>query len=547
MSPVVRLFLARAFRRAATGLFAVAVMFAVVVSGLSAPTATAAIADSTLNAGADVNNNGREGTGTSDAPRTRGRWIVDELGRVLISHGVNMVAKEGSRRPEDAGFGEADAAFLAENGFDSVRLGVIWAAVEPQPGVYDDDYLASIARTVEILHAHGIRTLLDSHQDMYNVRFQGGGAPDWAVTATLPAFPLAGFPTNQFITPALMQQYDDLYANAIGPGGVGLADRFAAMWGHVAAYFASTPGILGYDLLNEPWAGYNWLGCMSSLLCGQQAVGLGNLYAKAGAAIRAVDKNHIVFYSPFSTANSGLADAVAPAPFPNSNEAGNGGQALSFHAYCIPSIQFGSPLSCDITDPIVMDRALSTAAAADAATMLTEFGAKKDPSTIQPTLDAADAHLMGWQYWHYCNCDDPTTSGPGEQGLVDHPSGALVDLNFASLAEATSALTAGGNVDWAKLDALSRPYPRATSGTPTFLRVDSVTKRVSYEYTPFAVDGTGMFPTDAISEFVVPPRWFPHGYTAHVTGGRVVAGEGSTVLSIMADGSEAVTLELAAR
>jgi hypothetical protein len=37
-----------------------------------------------------------------------------------------------------------------------MRVGVIWAAVEPQPGSYDDTYLASIAQTVQTMAAHGI-------------------------------------------------------------------------------------------------------------------------------------------------------------------------------------------------------------------------------------------------------------------------------------------------------------------------------------------------------------------------------------------------------
>ena len=83
--------------------------------------------------------------------------------------------------PAADGFDDADGAFLAANGLSAVRVGIIWKALEPEPGVFNDAYLASIESTVNMLGSHGIVSLLDFHQDMYNERFQGEGAPDWAV------------------------------------------------------------------------------------------------------------------------------------------------------------------------------------------------------------------------------------------------------------------------------------------------------------------------------------------------------------------------------
>ena len=90
-----------------------------------------------------------------------GTWLTDAAGRVVILHGLNQVFKLAPYEPAADGFGDDDAAFLAENGFDAVRVGVIWAGVEPQPGVYDDAYLDSIADTVQTLAAHGIVSILD--------------------------------------------------------------------------------------------------------------------------------------------------------------------------------------------------------------------------------------------------------------------------------------------------------------------------------------------------------------------------------------------------
>ena len=191
-----------------------------------------------------------------------GRWITDAKGRVAILHGVNMVNKQPPYAPSAQGFGDDDAAFLQRNGFDAVRLGLIYKAIEPTPGAYDDGYLNDIAATEADLARHGVFSQLDFHQDMYNERFQGEGWPDWAVQDDgVPNVPQAGFPGNYFLNGALIRAFDNFWANSPGPGGVGLQDRYAAAWAHVASRFASARHTLGFDLMNEPWPGTPWTTC----------------------------------------------------------------------------------------------------------------------------------------------------------------------------------------------------------------------------------------------------------------------------------------------
>src|SRR5436189_196663 len=149
------------------------------------------------------------------APLTHaGRWITDAHGRVVILHGTNMVYKLAPYYPAAAGFDAKDAAFLRSIDFNAVRVGVIWTAVEPQPGVYDDAYLQQIEQTVALLARKGIVSLLDFHQDMYNEKYQGEGFPDWAVQDDgLPNEPKAGFPDNYFVNPALQRAFDNFGAN----------------------------------------------------------------------------------------------------------------------------------------------------------------------------------------------------------------------------------------------------------------------------------------------------------------------------------------------
>src|SRR5262249_33970080 len=58
-----------------------------------------------------------------------GQWLTDSTGRVVILHGVNMVAKRPPYVPAAVGFDADDAQFLAQHGFRAVRLGVIWKAI----------------------------------------------------------------------------------------------------------------------------------------------------------------------------------------------------------------------------------------------------------------------------------------------------------------------------------------------------------------------------------------------------------------------------------
>jgi len=175
------------------------------------------------------------------------------MGRVVTLHGVNMVHKHPPYEPLAIGFGEQDAQLIESWGFNTVRIGWIWKALEPEPGSYDDAYLERIAELVQLLAGHDQHVLVDFHQDMYNERFSGEGFPDWAVQdGGLPHKPDLGFPRNYFFMPGLWRAYDNFWANRPGPGGVGLQDRFAAAWRHVVERLAPESAVF-YDIFNEPF------------------------------------------------------------------------------------------------------------------------------------------------------------------------------------------------------------------------------------------------------------------------------------------------------
>ncbi|HWU32394.1 MAG TPA: cellulase family glycosylhydrolase, partial [Marmoricola sp.] len=196
----------------------------------------------------------------------RGSWLVDPSGRVIVLHGVNLVTKLAPYRPSDGGFGADDAAFLARNGFDAVRVGVLWAGVEPSPGRINYAYLAKVRSTVTTLAQHGIVALLDFHQDLTNERFGGEGWPAWAVNKTQPVVP-AGFPFSYFVSPGEMATWDAFWANDPAPDGVGLQTHYVRAWERVAAYFKDMTAVMAYDLLNEPVPGTNFASCLLPIGC----------------------------------------------------------------------------------------------------------------------------------------------------------------------------------------------------------------------------------------------------------------------------------------
>ena len=465
-----------------------------------------------------------------------GRWITDAHGRVVILHGWNMVYKVGSYRPEDAGFGGDDARFLAQNGFNTVRLGVIHRGLEPRPpGAdgeprYEQGYLDSIARTERLLASRGIFTLLDFHQDMYHERFQGEGMPDWAVlgdAATLPAEPKQGFPANYLGMPALNRAYDHFWANDAAADGRRLQDAYAAAWRHVAARFRARPRVLGYNLFNEPWPGSPYPSCISPGGCpafDRQV--LEPFSERVIAAIRKADRQKLVWYAPLLTFDFG-ADT-------SHGDTGDPQAGFGFNMYCLanlglPGIPADAP--CDVGYGLTLDNAEDQSRDTGDALLMTEFGATDDLETIERIVELADERMISWQQWHYCGCDDPTTTArPASiQAVVADPARP----------------PAGANVDDRKLRVSARPYPQALAGTPEAYDFDLDSRRFDLRYSTARAGGGGRFGVGSQTEVFVPRLHYPQGYRVVAEGARVVSAPGAPVLRLRrCPGAERVTVQV---
>jgi endoglycosylceramidase len=440
-----------------------------------------------------------------------GRWMTDADGRAVILHGLNQVYKVPPYEPSADGFGDDDAAFLEANGFNAMRVGVIWAAVEPQPLSYDDNYLTSIAQTVATLASHGIVSLLDFHQDMYNEVFQGEGAPPWAVQSAGLPNPQLGFPGNYFLNPAEEYAWNAFWRNNPAPDGIGLQDHYARAWAHVASFFHGNPGVFGYEILNEPWPGFIWEGCFNPVLgCPLQDLKLTAFYRKVVPVIRAADPATLVFFEPNVLFAEGIHTDLGRVVDPSTG--------FSFHDYCAIESILHKSITCRFEDSITFTNASLYANIHRIPALVTEFGATDDLPNIREVMRHADRHKIGWLEWAYTG-NDKTSASPNGQALVFNPSQPPV----------------GANVNTAKLAVLAAPYPQVVAGTPRYWSFWSGTFR--FCYSTERADRGGRFAAGAQTIISAPPIEYPNGYHVSVKGGQVVSAPNAPLLTVAADGS----------
>ena len=144
---------------------------------------------------------------------------------------------------------------FVQGGMNVVRLGVIWAAIEPVPGAYDKKYLDFMEQQLDLAAQAGIAVILDMHQDLYAQRY-ADGAPDWAVLTDIPFTPTALWSDAYLTSQAVQQCWDAFWSDQPAPQtGIGLQQHFAATWRMLAQRFGGHPALLGYDILNEPAPG----------------------------------------------------------------------------------------------------------------------------------------------------------------------------------------------------------------------------------------------------------------------------------------------------
>ncbi len=449
-----------------------------------------------------------------------GRWITDDQGRVTVMTGWNVINKVAPYTPEAAGFDAEDARYLRSQGFNTVRLGVMWKAIEPQPGEYDEAYLDSIERTYDLLTANGIAVLLNMHQDMYNERFQGAGFPDWTVLGDARWLPRThlGFPNNYAFSYALQRAYDHFWNNERAADGRRLWDAYAEAWARVAARFAGKPQLLGYNLMNEPFAGTAAYPCFKKMQgCPRfDRHRLTVFHRRVIAAIRGIDPAGIVWYSPMVTFNFGITTSHG--------DTGDDRAGFAFNTYCQntrDNIAMGLLTyyhlgrSCGRLADLILDHAGAQAARYDDAVLMTEWAGPDPLSVLKADVESAERHMLSWQQWAYWNHDG---GGP-------RPKDGLI---FDQQQPPT-----GANVKQDRLFYSARVRPTAVSGTPLSWRFDTTANRFAFTYSTQAAGPSGArFADGAETTIEIPPVHLPGDYAVTVAGARVVSEPGARSLTV---------------
>jgi endoglycosylceramidase len=422
-------------------------------------------------------------------------WITNSDGQVVIEHGLDVNTLQAGDP-----FSNQDAAFLQENGFNSVRVFVNWGAIEPQPGVFDSSYLDTMQQTVQTLEKHDIATTIvfaaygDNNGVLTEPSWADVGVTGSATSTSLP------FPLNVFFDPQINQAWDSFWTNADAPNGAGLENDYSQMLEYVANDLKGD-NMVSYDIMNEPSPGS---GLLSTLLGSPffESQQLTPFYDEAANSIRAVDPTAPILYEPnvlFDTGelpiNLGTVDAS--------------GTVLSFHAYC--EFQIGGSCLPDVDS--MVSSADAYAKAHDIPALLTEFGGTSSLPDITPNLilapmNAADQHDLGWDEFLFSG-----TANNG-QSLIYNPE----------------LPPTGDNVNTTDLQTVAEPYPQLTSGTPGAYSFDNGI--FQYTYSTAMANGEGNFAAGSETTISTPAVEFPDGYTVSVTGGEVVSAPNAAELVI---------------
>ena len=233
--------------------------------------------------------------------RVEGTCFRDALGREVVLRGVNAGLKSGDFLPPHTC--EEIAALRARTGANFVRIYVAWRALAPAPGRIDASYVAGVRERAQRWSDAGFLVLIDMHQDVWGGPVSSHGAPEWASLGEGPGLDLpADAPWQvRYLDPRVWGSFEALWSNRVVPGtGRGLQDHYADAWVALAQGLQGVEGLVGYDLMNEPFLGNEVGRALRDL-------GVGAALPTAGAALRATGRS----------AGHGLVDFLRHAARPN--------------------------------------------------------------------------------------------------------------------------------------------------------------------------------------------------------------------------------------
>eukprot|EP00049_Salpingoeca_infusionum_P019093 m.360168 g.360168 ORF g.360168 m.360168 type:complete len:488 (+) comp18909_c0_seq1:45-1508(+) len=341
-------------------------------------------------------------------------YLYDDTNRIRLFHGVNYIQKGFPWYPAPL-LNKTEIQVMQDNGINVIRLGMMWSGAEPEENNFNETYFQIIETIIENLAEHNIYTLFDMHQDGLSSKFcLYDGVPLWVINRSEPRrafpWPLPGNCSRPWaeneLAEASGQAYSDLYHNTRG-----MRDAYVNFWQVVAKRFANNSNVIGYELINEPFAGdvYQDPTLFLPGVAGNKSLSV--LYDAVAPAIRAVDSKHLIFYEPvtwgmiFNNQVMGSGFTHVPGGAQNIELS-----VFAFHYYCW-LYDFGTPSTfkrqgCDNgLGKQVFEAVEKDIAQVGGSSFLTEFGATTcDPDSgnateCQYVLDLCDQHYVSWTHW----------------------------------------------------------------------------------------------------------------------------------------------------
>ena len=295
-----------------------------------------------------------------------GSVFRDAHGRMVLLRGLNYVNKDQENKFLNL---TKDSAFVdfKKWGYNAVRMGVNWSALEPAPGKYNKEYLQDLDTRMQYAKKHGIYVILDMHQDLYSIKF-GNGAPLWATLDEGKPHQTGGIWSDAYyISPAVQTSFDNFWKNTPIADGIGIQDHYVKTWAMLAARYKNDKNLIGIDVMNEPFIGSaveNVLGILITKIThalnksttnkkyeieevaamwldekGKNFIlkkltdpkvfvdvltaiepiykefeenSLVPFYNRLATAVRKVNSNHILFWEPSVSSNNGIPTSIKP-------------------------------------------------------------------------------------------------------------------------------------------------------------------------------------------------------------------------------------------
>jgi len=394
--------------------------------------------------------------------------ILDDEGAILVLRGINVESAAKGAEDRLARVGEEDLHRIARSwGFNLVRLLIFWDALEPEAGRIDHAYLDKVAERVDAFWGEGVFVMLDMHQDVYAARFCCDGAPEWAIRDDGEPFELQPQWFTNYFQPAVQRSFDNFW-DADGPHA-DLQEHFAAAWAAVARRFAGHPGVIGYDLFNEPHPG-SLFDTVEAISRRSPADGgdskvfdetlLAPFYRRLIHAIRAEDADSWIFFE----SRYGAPGNGSPCYIPALDDPREGGPRLVYAPHLYSVRLEANNLYADNDDTVA---AWEEERKADAKRLATPIligewglaaGADGSERFTAEILEMSDRLGMSWAYWSY----DP--NGPEGWGPWNRETGE----------------------DNPNADLLVRGYPRRVPGRDLSFSFDPDTSVLELSYRPEA-------------------------------------------------------------